>query len=152
MWQSEAQTSRRMYHRGKLTSSTLCRRRLPAPEAGLRRCLQLFLPGVCGPLPHTSISISNLRRLEPLISLLDVVGEGTIKGEGGLGAEKRKAPAFTPTPQRNFWDSSITQPRDQVPIHEHLSARRGRNGQTWDSAEERWAGGRVFLRSPSQFF
>lgn len=56
---------------------------------------------------------------------------------GGMGTRNRreKSPAFTP-PLRNFWDSSITQPRDQVPKYEHLSARRGAHGPTFDFGEE----------------
>ena len=54
-------------------------------------------------------------------------GKGTRNGG-------EKSPAFTP--RRNFWDSSITQPRNQVPKSEHLSARRGAHGPTSDLGEE----------------
>lgn len=52
-------------------------------------------------------------------------------GRGGARDREEKSPAFTPPP-RNFWDSSITQPWDQVQTTEHLSARfRGAPADVW---------------------
>lgn len=138
VWQSEDQTSRRMYHRGKLTSSTLCRRRLPLRQEQVSDGASNFSP--------SSLESADHRRTPPSRSQFEEIGttnlsprrrRGRGDDEGGRGPRNggEKSHAFTPTPRRNFWDSSITQPQDQVPIHEHLSARRGAHGQTWDSVE-----------------
>lgn len=120
-----------------------------APGASLRRCLQLLpsVSGGCGP-PDTPPSQPPFEGTGTTnLSLLDAGGRGD--GGGRNGGEK--SPAFTS--QRNFWDSSIMQPGDQVTTTEHLSSRLGAHRQMVDFGE--WERGRrigLCLCFPPQFF
>lgn len=66
VWQSEAQTSRRMYHRGKLTSSTLCRRRLPLRQKQVSEGASNFSP--------PSLESADHRRTPPSRSQFEETG------------------------------------------------------------------------------
>lgn len=69
----------------KLTSSTLCRRRLPLRQKQVSEGALNFFPslsGVCGPPPHTSHLDHNLRRLEPPNLSKRSGGRGDDKGGG----------------------------------------------------------------------
>ena len=66
VWQSEDQTSRRMYHRGKLTSSTLCRRRLPLRQEQVSDGASNFSP--------SSLESADHRRTPPSRSQFEEIG------------------------------------------------------------------------------
>lgn len=106
------------------------------PRSKSQRCFQLFpsLSRGCGPPTRASFSIPVSWDWN-LYSLPGARGRGDNAGKrGGLRLGREKPGFYLP---RNLWDSSITQPWDQVQTAERLSARRRALGQGLI-----WGGGR----------
>lgn len=154
VWQSEDQTSRRMYHRGKLTSSTLCGRRLPLRQEQVSEGASNFSP--------PSLESADHRRTPPSRSQFEETGTTnlsprrsgggvTIKGGGGLVTEERKAPLLPPLRRETSGTLLLRNPGTRfqyMNIFPQDAGRTGRRGIRWSERGGEEDGSLPALPSP----